>query len=486
MGGATKNTPLADALKALRQDNYEGAKATVPHALGLEQNLDIFQLKAFLIKATKDRWSETKESDMILMALGLLDGYYYNTKYLENINPSEIAKIGERRDKYLRYGPYVRTKDGRRYASYDAIEEDEEKADIKNALGQQDGRLLDKLAGFIDEIEDVKQYIKNAEADPRYTVRKQTKSGRRKRLIRLPKQCSFLEDFPEPSECSPPEKTPAAKASHSDFPPVEELFPTGKEIILIPGEIFELRVAILPRKAVDAPLSFVGLDPSIVTVSTSGMLKAEKKPQKLLHNIKNSQSLSALLDCAEKIDVDSQTVEIVIQAESGVTASKLVVVDYTRGCYEPPVSDINDYVPNFRVSQKVRLAGDTAWYNYVDAKIGDRLEFQTQYFNTDFFGNTHENVAMRAILPSNLRYVQGSTLLFTTATPNGLKRDDGIAGSGIYIGTYGKNSNAYVRFTAEVVDENLACDTTGLVNWVQACVNGVTLQDFTTVRVSKE
>ena len=37
-----------------------------------------------------------------------------------------------------------------------------------------------------------------------------------------------------------------------------------------------------------------------------------------------------LLDCAEKIDVDSQTVEIVIQAESGVTASKLVVVDYTR------------------------------------------------------------------------------------------------------------------------------------------------------------
>ena len=77
--------------------------------------------------------SSRKLSDMILMALGLLDGYYYNTKYLENINPSEIAKIGERRDKYLRYGPYVRTKDGRRYASYDAIEEDEEKADIKNA-----------------------------------------------------------------------------------------------------------------------------------------------------------------------------------------------------------------------------------------------------------------------------------------------------------------------------------------------------------------
>lgn len=486
MGGATKNTPLADALKALRQDNYEGAKATVPHALGLEQNLDIFQLKAFLIKATKDRWSETKESDMVLMALGLLDGYYYNTEYLENINPSEIAKIGERRDKYLQYGPYVRTKDGRRYASYDAIEGEKKKAVIKNALGQQDGRLLDELADFIDGIKDVEQYIKNAEADPRYTVRKQTKSGRRKRLIRLPKQCSFLEDFPEPGECATPEKASVAKASHSHLPPVEELFPTGKEIVLIPGEIFELKVAILPREAVDAPLSFVSLDPSIVTVSTSGMLKAEKRPQKLLHNIKNSRFLGALLGRAEATGTDSQMVEIVIQAESGVTASKPVVVDYTRGCYEPPVSDINDYVPDFRVSQKVRLAGDTIWHNYVDAKIGDRLEFQTQYFNTDFLGNTQENVAMRAILPSNLRYVQGSTLLFTTKTPNGMAKEDGIAGNGIYIGTYGANSNAYVRFTAEVVDENLACDTTGLVNWVQACVNGVTLQDFTTVRVAKE
>lgn len=289
--------------------------------------------------------------------------------------------------------------------------------------------------------------------------------------------------LPQPSYLSP---LPVPKASQPlDLPPVEELFPTGKEIVLIPGEIFELKVAILPREAVDAPLSFVSLDPSIVTVSTSGMLKAEKKPQKLLHNIKNSRFLGALLGRAEATGTDSQTVEIVIQAESGVTASKPVVVDYTRGCYEPPVSDINDYVPDFRVSQKVRLAGDTTWHNYVDAKIGDRLEFQTQYFNTDFFGNTHENVAMRAILPSNLRYVQGSTLLFTTKTPNGMAKEDGIAGNGIYIGTYGVNSNAYVRFTAEVVDENLACDTTGLVNWVQACVNGVTLQDFTTVHVSK-
>ena len=53
-------------------------------------------------------------------------------------------------------------------------------------------------------------------------------------------------------------------------------------------------------------------------------------------------------------------------------------------------------------------------------------------------------------------------------------------------GSYGAGSNAYIRFTVRVVDENLADGVTGLVNWSQACVDGVTLQDFATVRVSKE
>lgn len=141
---------------------------------------------------------------------------------------------------------------------------------------------------------------------------------------------------------------------------------------------------------------------------------------------------------------------------------------------------------DFRVSQKVRLVGETVWHNYVDAKVGDRLELQTEYKNTDFRNNPHESVAMRAILPKNLKYVSGSTIRFTAATPNGVQiKQDTIVEGGIGIGTYGKDANAYVRFTVEVVDENLVIGTTGLVNWVQASVNGVTLQDFATVRVTK-
>lgn len=88
-------------------------------------------------------------------------------------------------------------------------------------------------------------------------------------------------------------------------------------------------------------------------------------------------------------------------------------------------------------------------------------------------------------MPANLGYIPGSTTIYTTQTPTGLKKEDGIVGNGIYIGTYGSNSNAYVRFRVRVVDINLANGVTGLVNWSQACVNGVTLQDFATVRVSQ-
>lgn len=184
--------------------------------------------------------------------------------------------------------------------------------------------------------------------------------------------------------------------------------------------------------------------------------------------------------------------EIVTNASTGGTQIGYYDLDgqipagYQYSCYVTiRVKAVFD--TDFRVSQKVRLVGDDTWHNYVDAQIGDRLEFQTLYQNTDFRDNTHENVTMKAILPKNLKYVSGSTILFTAATPDGAQiEQDTIVEGGISIGTYGKDANAYVRFTVEVVDENLADGTTGLVNWVQASVGQVTLQDFATVRVYKE
>lgn len=142
---------------------------------------------------------------------------------------------------------------------------------------------------------------------------------------------------------------------------------------------------------------------------------------------------------------------------------------------------------DFRISQHIRLKGDTEWHNYVDAEVGDEIEIQFQYQNTDRRENTHENVSVRDVLPSNLEYVAGSTILYNAKSPDGVSIDqDDITANGIYIGSYEIGANAYIRFTVRVVDTNLADGITGLVNWSQACVNDITLQDFATVRVHKE
>lgn len=266
-------------------------------------------------------------------------------------------------------------------------------------------------------------------------------------------------------------------------PPVEELFPTSKEIILIPGEIFQLKVAILPTEAIDAPLSFVSLDPSIITVSTSGMLKAEKKPQKLLHNIKRKSLLRAFSGRTGWLNTAAQTIEIVIQAESGVTASKLVTVDYSRGSHKPPVADINDFVPSFTMSQQVRIVGSKDWATAVSAKVGDEVEFWIQYRNTSLV--TQYNVAIRDVLPISLRYVAGTTILWNSIYDGAIHNEDTIGTIGFNIGHYDANSNAHVRFRAEVVEDFLVCGSNTLFNWSQVYADSVALQDYTAVIVNK-
>ena len=247
-----------------------------------------------------------------------------------------------------------------------------------------------------------------------------------------------------------------------ELPPVKEIFATDDEITLVPNERYKLLASVLPPEAIGADLSFVSLNTDVVIVrERDGWLQA----------LENHEAGGV------------QTADIIIQAESGATTTKTVAVDFGQIGYAPPEESLDDFVPEFTVSQKIRITGDTEWHNCVDAKVGDELEIQFEYQNTS--ENEHVDVAVRDILPANLGYIPGSTTIYTTQTPTGLKKEDGIVGNGIYIGTYGSNSNAYVRFRVRVVDINLANGVTGLVNWSQACVNGVTLQDFATVRVSQ-
>ena len=285
-------------------------------------------------------------------------------------------------------------------------------------------------------------------------------------------------------------RSSVAVVFHPSAPPAEDIssaqtiLVVNGDIILAPNNLFELAAA-LPVEDTGAPLRYTSSDPDIVAVGEhNGMLHAA-----VSHPVGGVQ-----------------TTDITIKGENGATVTKTVSVNFdspnNNSTYDTPDNSgsghnifpdsnsgpghniqLDDFVPEFTVTQKIRIAGDTEWHNYVDAKVGDELEIQFEYRNTS--ENEHVNVAVRDILPANLGYIPGSTTLYTTQTSTGLKKEDGIVDDGIYIGTYGSNSNAWVRFRVRVADTNLTDGVTGLVNWSQAYINGVTLQDYVTVRVAK-
>ena len=147
------------------------------------------------------------------------------------------------------------------------------------------------------------------------------------------------------------------------------------------------------------------------------------------------------------------------------------------------------YDREFTVEKKVRIVGDSdkTWKSAVNANIGDIVEYQIQYINTS--NETHNNVAIRDILPNNMKYVEGSTVLYNTDYPAGNKISiDSLVTNGILIGNYAAKSNAFIRFRAEVVDVSLACGSNALVNWGQAQAGAdkqVVLQDKATVYTVK-
>lgn len=158
------------------------------------------------------------------------------------------------------------------------------------------------------------------------------------------------------------------------------------------------------------------------------------------------------------------------------------------GCYQYAnyvsiqVKVVYDY--DFTIEKKVRLAGEKEWKESVDAKVGDKVEFQIKYTNTS--DKQQDNVVIKDILPSNLRYVAGSTKIKNSNHPNGDTLDhDYLVTDGQKVGNYGPGANVRLMFTAEVVDDNLACGKNTLVNWAQAGVGDTTIQDEARVVLAK-
>lgn len=140
-----------------------------------------------------------------------------------------------------------------------------------------------------------------------------------------------------------------------------------------------------------------------------------------------------------------------------------------------------------KLSIVARIKGTKGWKEVVEAQIGDEIEYQIGYSN--LLSETAQNVMIHDFLPSNVRYIVDSTVLYNINYPDGVgiieKNDSNVTTAGINIGSYTTNSNAYVRFTGRVVDNTLAEGYNELVNRVDVIVNGVVYTEYISVMVDK-
>ena len=145
------------------------------------------------------------------------------------------------------------------------------------------------------------------------------------------------------------------------------------------------------------------------------------------------------------------------------------------------------YDTEFTLEKQVRLKDgeDKTWQDSLNVQVGDLVEYEIAYQNTSEVSQA--NVIIRDVLPANLEYVPGSTILYNSTYPDGLVGDtDEIVNNGVNIGTYSAGANAFIRFTAKVVDENLAWGSNTLVNWGRATVEQTVRQDHAEVVVQND
>ena len=131
--------------------------------------------------------------------------------------------------------------------------------------------------------------------------------------------------------------------------------------------------------------------------------------------------------------------------------------------------------------------GEKSWVETANAKSGDTVQFQIHAKNTGSAGI--QNLVIRDILPKGLNYVAGTTKLYNTSNPNGLKVSDNIIqNSGINIGTYQANGDAYVRFDATVAAEKdlPVCGENTLTNIAQVSDQKIVKNDTASVRITKK
>ena len=141
---------------------------------------------------------------------------------------------------------------------------------------------------------------------------------------------------------------------------------------------------------------------------------------------------------------------------------------------------------NFDVKKTVRISDttDKTWKETVDAKAGQKVDFQIEFTNTS--QTTLPHVVIRDMLPTGLTYVPGTTWLHNGGGTRQVA--DGVTTDGIDVGGYVPQGNAFVKFTAQVAanDKLPTCGPNTLKNIASAETSGSKKEDDASVTVSKE
>lgn len=493
--------------------------------LGYKKNTSVSNVKfdAFLIKAVREWFDVSPNADIVLMALGLLEGYEHDKVLIRN-----------RRKKYLRESRHLQMNSRSGVKSYDDATEDEQKKLIEN-LGKSEGRQIASLAEFLlkqniaEYIETLDGYITKGEnpkailpkpsyslsdssdeteptsTDAKIKVRhaKKFNSNHNKNTI-VVKIINII-GGDNPSKPKNPtsggKDTPGTvhivkarawvkqhkvvssfavlccallvflsfpwQRNHSPASTDAQIKVPEETIIMQPGGAYKMSPVLLSGASMemkDAEFSYISSNPNIVQVLQGGLLCAQN----------------------ELADGASVSAEITIQGPDNVTQKIAVTVEKSASSDVPPTVDKNDFDLAYTLETQVRLVGDDkTWNNSVEAKVGDKVEIRMAYKNNDTADQL--NVGIKNVLPAGLKYIPGTTMIVNAKYPNGgTVQDDNVVKQGINIGSYTPGSNAFVRFQAEVVDEGLECGSNTLVSWGQAGVNKTNLEDYATVHVVKD
>ena len=136
---------------------------------------------------------------------------------------------------------------------------------------------------------------------------------------------------------------------------------------------------------------------------------------------------------------------------------------------------------DFTVEKTVRKNGEKTWTKSVNAKTGDKVDYQIEFKNT---GEAQLNsVVIADQLPAGVEIVPGSVYLKNASNPNALNITDSLVHGGANIGHYTAGSNALLKFTAVVKDNS--CGTKTLVNTASATTSAGKKNSTANVVVTK-